>query len=76
MKFLTTQIGSEILHVNGVPRTSMLEEEIQDFNERLLQFVRHGLSTGSISPEGLLNVLWKDDLRPIPGGKLEKVWFL
>lgn len=75
-RFLTTQVGVEILRVNGIPRTSMPEEEIQDFNERLLQIVRHGLSTGTISPESLLNILWKDDLRTNSDRKLEKVWYL
>jgi len=75
-KFIFTQVGCEILYVNGVPRTSLSKEEIDEYHARLLQVVQHSLSTGSVSPEGVLNLLWKDVLTPIPGGKLQKVWYL
>jgi hypothetical protein len=75
-KFLVTRTGIEILHVNGVPRTSMPQEEIKDFNERLLQVVRHALSTGTISPESLIDTLWADEAHIVQPGFVRKTWYL
>jgi hypothetical protein len=75
-KFVLTQVGVEIMYVNGEPRTSLTEQEIKEYQARLVQVVKHGLHTGSISPESVLNLLWKDDRIPIRGGKLKNVWYL
>lgn len=75
-KFLTTRDGPHILHINGVPRTSMPQDEIQHFNERLLSVIRHSLQTGTISPESLVDTLWPDEVHIVQPGFVRKTWFL